>query len=110
MNVLVVDDDREIREALQAPLDLNGYEVRTAGDGLDALEQVAARQPDLIVLDLNMPRLDGFGLADELARRGLRPSVPLMVITARGSAHENAQRLGAEAYLEKPFNIRSLLR
>ena len=109
MNVLVVDDNPEIREAIQAALGLNGHEVETAEDGLDALEKVAARRPDLILLDLNMPRLDDFGLATELGRRGLRPLVPLIVITARGSAPDNADRIGAEGYLEKPFSIRTLL-
>jgi DNA-binding response OmpR family regulator len=107
--VLVVDDDPMIREILLSALELDGYEAAAAGDGMAALEAVDRERPALVVLDLMMPRMDGFAFAAALEERGLRGQVPLLVLTADGRAEEKAARIGAEGWLEKPFALAELL-
>jgi DNA-binding response OmpR family regulator len=107
--VLVVDDDPFVREAIEVALALNGYRVIAAPDGRAALAHLRADLPDLVITDLVMPGLDGFGLATEMGARGLRPRVGLVVMTARGSAQEDAHRTEADGYLTKPFEMHDLL-
>jgi CheY-like chemotaxis protein len=107
--VLVVDDDPGLQQALEAILQLEGYEVTTARDGLDALEKVDHSQPALILLDLMMPRMDGFTFAEELKQRGLRAQIPIIVLTADGRVQQKAEQLGADGGLAKPFDITVLL-
>jgi two-component system response regulator MprA len=108
-NVLVVDDDPAIREALELALAFHGYEAAGALDGLDALDKVTAEPPAVILLDLDMPRMDGPSFARALAARGLRPRVPLLVLSGGEFAAEAAGELGAEAYTAKPIELRGLL-
>jgi two-component system response regulator MprA len=114
--VLVVEDDDEIAQVLQRSLRLDGYDVRIAGDGEAALEQAAAYHPDLVILDLGLPKLDGI----EVARR-LRAAddVPILMLTARDAVESRGEGLdsGADDYLVKPFEreelrarLRALLR
>jgi len=105
----VVDDDPDLRLMLRGILEEEGYAVAVARDGLDALTIVDQALPDLILLDLSMPRMDGYAFAAELSRRDLRDSVPVMVLTADGNASHKAARLGADAYLPKPFLLDDLL-
>lgn len=107
--VLVVDDDQGMQETLEAVLALEGYRVVVASDGLEALDKLGDGLPRLVLLDLVMPRMDGFAFAEELERRGLRSKLPLIVLTADGRAGEKAARLGADDYLAKPFDIDDLL-
>jgi two-component system response regulator MprA len=107
--ILIVDDDYGLRATLQAVLEDEGYTVTTAVDGLDALAKLEGETPGLILLDLGMPRLDGYDLAEELVRRGLRPAVPVVVLTADGRAAEKAARIGADDWLAKPFAVDRLL-
>jgi two-component system, OmpR family, response regulator MprA len=106
--VLVVEDDEEIAQVLQRSLRLEGYEVRIAGDGESALDQSAAFNPDLVILDLGLPKLDGI----EVARR-LRSSddVPILMLTARDALESRVEGLdsGADDYLVKPFERQELL-
>jgi two-component system, OmpR family, response regulator MprA len=106
--VLVVEDDDEIAQVLQRSLRLEGYEVRIAGDGEAALDQSAAFNPDLVILDLGLPKLDGI----EVARR-LRSSddVPILMLTARDAVEARVEGLdsGADDYLVKPFERQELL-
>ena len=106
--VLVVEDDEEIAQVLQRSLRLEGYEVRVAGDGEAALDQSAAFEPDLVVLDLGLPKLDGM----EVARR-LRAAddVPILMLTARDALEARVEGLdaGADDYLVKPFERQELL-
>jgi DNA-binding response OmpR family regulator len=106
--VLVVEDDEEIAQVLQRSLRLEGYEVRIAGDGEAALDQSAAFNPDLVILDLGLPKLDGI----EVARR-LRASddVPILMLTARDALESRVEGLdsGADDYLVKPFERQELL-
>jgi two-component system response regulator MprA len=107
--VLVIEDDRGLQETIQGILELEGYDVVVAGDGLEGLRQLAQRSVNLIMLDVMLPRMDGFAFADELRRQGLHAKVPILVLTADGRAKEKAERIGATAYLAKPFNLTSLL-
>ena len=107
--VLVVDDDPSLQVMLRAILEEENYEVAIAGDGIVALEMVANKRPSLILLDLKMPRMDGLTLAQELQKRGLRPSIPIVVLTADAHAKQRASQLGAEGYLTKPFDLLDLL-
>jgi DNA-binding response OmpR family regulator len=106
--VLVVEDDEDIAQALQRSLRLEGYEVRAAPDGVAALEQARAFVPDLVILDLGLPQLDGI----EVARR-LRENddVPILILTARDGVEARVQGLdsGADDYLVKPFERQELL-
>jgi two-component system response regulator MprA len=106
--VLVVEDDDEIAQTLQRSLRLDGYEVRIASDGEAALHQAAAYNPDLVILDLGLPKLDGI----EVARR-LRAAddVPILMLTARDAVEARVEGLdsGADDYLVKPFERQELL-
>ncbi|CAB4924098.1 unannotated protein [freshwater metagenome] len=106
--VLVVEDDEEIAQALLRSLRMEGYEVRIASDGEAALEAAPAFNPDLVILDLGLPRIDGL----EVARR-LRASddVPILVLTARDALDARVEGLdaGADDYLVKPFERQELL-
>lgn len=107
--ILVVDDDLNLQETLRAILEDAGYRVVVADDGLTALEALQTVQPGLILLDIGLPQMDGYAFASALEQRGLRPLVPVMVLTADGRAREKAERVGAEGYLAKPFGVTSLL-
>lgn len=109
MRILVVDDDRAVRESLRRSLTFNGYTVDLAVDGLDALEQVAAARPDALVLDVMMPRLDGLEVCRRL--RSVGDDLPILVLTARDSVSERVAGLdaGADDYLPKPFALEELL-
>ncbi|MCF8612202.1 response regulator transcription factor [Gordonia sp. HY285] len=109
MRILVVDDDRAVRESLRRSLTFNGYTVDTAGDGLEALEKVIAARPDLLVLDVMMPRLDGLEVCRRLRSAG--DDLPILVLTARDSVSERVSGLdaGADDYLPKPFALEELL-
>jgi DNA-binding response OmpR family regulator len=106
--VLVVEDDEAIAQVLQRSLRLEGYDVKIAVDGIAALEEAHAFLPDLVVLDLGLPRLDGI----EVARR-LRETddVPILVLTARDAVEARVEGLdsGADDYLVKPFERQELL-
>ncbi|MER5870550.1 response regulator transcription factor [Streptomyces sp. NPDC002044] len=107
--ILVVDDEPEVRAAVQDGLAVEGYEVRGAADGLDALSQVAAWEPDALVLDVMMPVLDGLGVCRQLRAMGDR--TPVLVLTALDSVSERVDGLdaGADDYLVKPFALDELV-
>jgi DNA-binding response OmpR family regulator len=107
--VFVVDDDQWVHEALTMALEAEGYRVIGARDGLEALARLDEHRPELILLDWMMPKLDGPGFAVALAQRGLRPGVPIIVLTADGNARHKAEQVGAEAFLRKPFDLPELL-
>ncbi|MFF0453565.1 response regulator transcription factor [Nocardia africana] len=109
MRILVVDDDRAVRESLRRSLTFNGYSVELAVDGIDALEKVSASRPDALVLDVMMPRLDGLEVCRRLRSTG--DDLPILVLTARDSVSERVAGLdaGADDYLPKPFALEELL-
>ncbi|MGW8379664.1 response regulator transcription factor [Streptomyces sp. ODS28] len=115
--VLVVDDDAEVRAAVQDALTVEGYDVRGVADGLSALTAVARWEPDALVLDVMMPVLDGLAVCRRL--RGLGDRTPVLVLTALDAVSERVDGLdaGADDYLVKPFaldeltaRVRALLR
>jgi two-component system response regulator MprA len=107
--VLVVDDDRAIRESLARALDLEGYEVVTAADGANALQLIGDRRPDVLVLDLSMPVLDGLTVCRVL--RAEKDRTPILMLTARTETSDRVAGLdaGADDYLPKPFELDELL-
>ena len=107
--VLVVEDDRAVRESLRRSLQFNGYDVELANDGAEALAGIAQLRPDVIVMDVMMPRLDG--IETTRALRSVGNSVPILVLTARDAVGDRVEGLdaGADDYLTKPFALDELL-
>jgi DNA-binding response OmpR family regulator len=101
--ILLVDDEERVLNFLRSKLKVAGYEVFTANNGHDALEEAQAQEPDLIVLDIVMPRMDGFDTLKELRRFS---SVPVIILSARRDDTDKIKGLGlgADDYLAKPFN------
>jgi CheY-like chemotaxis protein len=106
--VLVVDDDPDILEAICDILEAEGYRVSRARHGVEALERVDVERPDLILLDLMMPVMDGVAFAHALRKRPSDRDIPIVVISADGNP-QRAAAVGAAAYLAKPFDIDALL-
>jgi two-component system response regulator MprA len=108
-HVLVVEDDRAVRESLRRSLEFNGYRVSTASDGAEALAGISGTNPDAIVMDVMMPRLDG--LETTRALRKVGNHVPMLVLTARDAVGDRVEGLdaGADDYLTKPFALEELL-
>lgn len=109
MRVLVVDDELPMRVALVEALRAEDYRVSSAADGEEALEKVFAESFDLVLLDVMMPKLDGFAVCREMRKRGLR--IPVMMLTAKGMVDDRVSGLdsGADDYLVKPFSLKELL-
>ncbi|HEX7659925.1 MAG TPA: response regulator transcription factor [Pseudonocardiaceae bacterium] len=109
MRVLVVDDEPAVRESISRGLRFEGYQVEVAHDGFDALDAIRTRRPDLVVLDVMMPRLDGLETCRRLRVTGDR--VPVLMLTARRSVGDRVAGLdaGADDYLVKPFALEELL-
>src|SRR3954465_7978088 len=100
--VLIVEDDDAIAAVLRRSLRNEGYEVRTSADGIEALDVAAGFVPDLVVLDLGLPRLDGAGVCRRLRADS---DVPILMLTARSETEDRVEGLdsGADDYLAKPF-------
>jgi two-component system response regulator MprA len=109
VRILVVDDDRAVRESLRRSLAFNGYTVDLAQDGQEALEMITSERPDALVLDVMMPRMDGLQVCRHLRSTG--DDLPILVLTARDSVSERVAGLdaGADDYLPKPFALEELL-
>jgi DNA-binding response OmpR family regulator len=106
-HILIADDDSLVRGSLAAVLEIEGFEVDEAENGIEAVAHAVQNIPDLILLDLNMPKMDGWTAFANLDR--VRPLVPVIVITARPHQYQEAVRLGVDAFMEKPLNIPVLL-
>jgi len=106
---MVVDDDKAVRESLRRSLEFNGYDVSLASDGADALAGIAGTQPDVVIMDVMMPRLDGIEATKALRTAG--NDVPILVLTARDAVGDRVEGLdaGADDYLTKPFALQELL-
>ncbi|MEU3567903.1 response regulator transcription factor [Kitasatospora sp. NPDC036755] len=107
--LLVVDDEPALRDALESSLAFEGYEVATATDGYEALESVERDRPDLVLLDIMMPRMDGLTAVRRMRSRG--DTVPVLMLTARDAVGDRVTGLdvGADDYLAKPFELDELL-
>jgi two-component system response regulator MprA len=109
MLVLVADDDRGVRDALDRALRVAGFETDLAGDGLQALAAIGRRPPDAVVLDVMMPEMDGLAVCRRLRTSGDR--TPVLLLTARDAVRDrvNGLEAGADDYLPKPFDLDELL-
>jgi two-component system OmpR family response regulator len=110
--VLVVDDEEHITEMLAMGLSFNGFEVERAASGRAALDAIDRRRPDLVVLDVMLPDLDGFEVARRLRRsEGAGTHVPVIFLTARDRTQDKVEglRLGSDDYVTKPFSIEELI-
>ncbi|TDB96369.1 response regulator [Actinomadura sp. 7K534] len=109
--VLVVDDDEVIRQLIAVNLQLEGFEVATAVDGQDCLEKVAEVRPDVITLDVMMPRLDGWVTAIRLREEPVTAHIRVVMITARAQEHDvrRGNEIGVDAYVTKPFDPNQLI-
>ena len=107
--LLLVEDDRGVRESLARALQFEGYTVDTAPDGLEALDRITNDPPDAVVLDVMMPKLDGLEVARRLRKRGV--ALPILMLTARHEVTDRVAGLdaGADDYLVKPFALDELL-
>lgn len=108
-NVLVVEDDRAVRDAIERALTFEGYAVTTARDGAEGLSEIVSNPPDVIVLDVMMPHVDGLETCRRIRARGI--TIPILILTAR---HEISDRVagldaGADDYMVKPFALEELL-
>ncbi len=108
VQVLVVDDDRDIRELIKTTLLDEGYKVMTAENGADALTILNRVQPDLILLDMRMPIMDGWAFS-KAYRQSYPNPVPIVVLTAATDAAQFASQIKADNFLAKPFNLLDLL-
>ncbi|MDK8585873.1 response regulator transcription factor [Corynebacterium kefirresidentii] len=109
MKILVVDDEQPVRESLRRSLRFNGYDVLTASDGLEAVEAVRSENPELLILDVMMPNMDGLEVCRTLRSEGW--DRPILVLTARDGVSDRVAGLdaGADDYLPKPFALEELL-
>jgi DNA-binding response OmpR family regulator len=108
MRVLIVDDDRVLADVLAFTLRREGFQVILARDGVAALERWAEEQPDLIVLDVNLPKLDGFAVCQRIREQA---DTPILLLTVRGEEDDivHGLKLGADDYITKPFSPRQLV-
>src|SRR5207247_9907774 len=106
--VLIADDDALVRGSLAAVLESEGFVVDEAQNGIEAVTRTIAHTPDLVLLDLNMPRWDGWTAFSKLDR--VTPLLPVIVITARPNQYQKAVQLGVDAFMETPLNIPILVR
>jgi two-component system alkaline phosphatase synthesis response regulator PhoP/two-component system response regulator VicR len=109
--ILAVDDERHIVRLVQVNLERAGYEVVTAFDGKDALEKVASEQPDLVVLDVMMPYMDGFEVLQNLRKNPSTRELPVIMLTAKAQDADvfRGWQSGVDCYLTKPFNPMELI-
>ena len=108
--VLLVDDEDQLRRVMRDLLERDGYTVTEARDGVEALDQIDRHAPDIIVLDLNLPGLDGYGVLSHLRSRPATASIPVVVLTAQGDEDNEVRvfEMGADDFLSKPFRARAL--
>ncbi len=109
--VLTVDDSRTMRDMLRLALSEAGYRVVQAVDGVHGLEVLQGETPDVIVTDINMPRMDGFGFIEGVRQSGLHRATPILVLTTESDAEKKsrARQAGATGWIVKPFNAAKLV-
>ena len=109
--ILVVDDEQDIVTLIKRRLEISGYEVIEAADGSEGLEKARKEKPDLVILDIMLPKIDGFQVCRMLKFDTDFKDIPVMLFSARAGEHDRAtgQEAGADAYLVKPFDSGALL-
>ena len=107
--LLVVDDDTDIRELLEFDLSQSGYDVDTAKDGLEGLQKAISNNYDLVLLDVMMPKMNGFDVCKNI--RVYKPNIPILLLTAKGTITDKTDGFnsGADDYIVKPFDIQEVL-
>jgi DNA-binding response OmpR family regulator len=110
--VLVVDDDPAIRRILSQTLELEDYEVTGAADGEEALEMISGEMPDVVILDVMMPRMHGFDVLRQIRHNPETADLPVILLTAKSSAEDTWEgwREGVDYYMTKPFDVEELIR
>ncbi len=108
--VLLVEDEEPLRRVMKDLLEREGYTIVEARDGVQALDEVDRQPPDVIILDLNLPGLDGYGVLQQLRSRSATRHIPVIVLTAKGDEDNEVRvfELGADDFLTKPFRARAL--
>ncbi len=111
LRILAIDDSRTMRDLLRVTLEEAGFDVTTAEDGRDGIDHLRAAAPDVIITDINMPRLDGFGVIEEVRKSDCAASVPVLVLSTESSAEmkDRARRSGATGWIVKPFDDQRLV-
>ena len=109
--ILIVDDEEHIRELIKFNLEQNGYKVISADNGIDALKIAKTEKPQLILLDVMLPGMDGYDVCKEIRRDHSISTTPIIMITAKGEELDKilGLELGADDYITKPFSIRELI-
>lgn len=107
--ILIAEDHLDSRDAMRALLEAFGFRVLVAVNGREAVDTALAEGPDLILMDIMMPELDGFGATRELRQHALTRSTPIIAVTAMEGAHQLAIQAGANDYVRKPIDIRGLM-
>ena len=108
--ILIIDDDPAITESTQLALEAFGYDVQTAGDGATGLALTEVRKPDLVILDMMMPKRSGFLVLETLRQLDTDPTRIIMITANEGNRHkEYAEQLGVDAYIRKPFPMETLI-
>ncbi|PSQ85219.1 MAG: DNA-binding response regulator [Bacteroidetes bacterium QS_3_64_15] len=107
LTVLIVDDEEDLLSLLEYNLEQEGFEVVLARDGVEAIEQTRAQEPDLIILDIMMPKMDGIEVCEKLRKDAHLRTIPIMMLTARNEEEDKVQGLdvGADIYLGKPVSV-----
>ena len=114
--ILVVDDDADLVEAVALSLEKQGFSVEKASDGIEAMDSIRARRPDLVVLDVMMPRMDGYEVCDELKSDPELKNIPVILLTAVSSqvskstySHFDGMKTEADDYIAKPVDMQILM-
>jgi DNA-binding response OmpR family regulator len=108
--IMVIDDEADLTQLIGFQFKAKGFQVETAGDGVEALERVHQFQPDLIILDMNMPRMGGIEFYSKICGKNGRPLYPVLVLTARANVQDLFKDLDIDGFIIKPFDIENLVR
>lgn len=108
--ILIVDDEEDLRETVEFQFKANGFNVVTAVDGVDGLEKLETVKPDLIVLDVNMPRMNGLEFYERIKGKDEKPKYPVLILTARANMEQLFKDLDVDGFMSKPFELDALVK
>lgn len=107
--ILLIDDDIDLQQLIKIALRSRGYAVETANNGLEGLDKLTAVKPDMIILDMNMPKLGGLGFYQKICAGKEKPPYPVLVLTARTNMEQLLTQMNIDGYMGKPFEVDELL-
>jgi len=109
--ILVIEDEQQLVKAIKIRLEYSGYEVLIAGNGQEGLDQVCRQNPDLILLDAMMPKMDGYQVCGSLKADSRYNKIPIIMLTAKAQEEDKrlGEKVGADAYIAKPFDHKVLI-